>query len=82
MAWSYHFVSFVQKIIFSPTKKQTIQNISKEKRKYFQLKRKQMKHHIPITPRNEKPSIEWPHVEIPGKTAYCFLIILLLLYKF
>ena len=41
-----------------------------------------MKHHIPITPRNEKPSTEWPHVEIPGKTAYCFLIILLLLYKF
>ena len=23
-----------------------------------------MKHHIPITPRNEKPSTEWPHVEI------------------
>jgi|GEM_PF-1523484 hypothetical protein len=41
-----------------------------------------MKRHIPITPRNEKPSTEWPHVEIPGKTAYCFLIILLLLYKF
>ena len=41
-----------------------------------------MKHHIPITPRNEKPSIEWPHVEIPGKTAYCFLIILLLLFNF
>lgn len=28
-----------------------------------------MKHHIPITPRNEKPSTEWPHVEIPGKTV-------------
>ena len=40
-----------------------------------------MKRHIPITPRNEKPSIEWPHVEIPGKTAYCFLIILLHLYN-
>jgi len=62
--------------------RKTIKFKLKKKRKYFQSKRKQMKHHIPITPRNEKPSTEWPHVEIPGKTAYCFLIILLLLYKF